>query len=197
MLFGRHEFDNSYRLQLRSLYQYGSKTISDYASRETYLCSRAYPDFTTVVQLNLATDHFVASRSDCSICDFLHRERHRCQIKWQKIVQIMQASELPPSHDTSAVAQYMAADSYAKIDRVLELLHGLPVVSLAPLANHSSSVVLSASFAAPAKFVSFYCAPTTPATPARPHKPRMHKTLQYRLVSQQLEIVLNVQNDLL
>ena len=135
-LFGRHEFEDSYRSQLRSLHQSGSEVISDYATRVTDLCSRAYPAFTTEVQLNLATEHFVGDLSDCNTRDFLRRERARRQINWQEVVQMAQASELPRAHDTAAVAQYMAADSCAKFDRVLKSSHGLPVVSLAPLANH-------------------------------------------------------------
>ena len=99
---------------------------------------------------------------------FFCRERVRRQINWQEVVQMAQASELPRAHDSAAVAQYMAADSCAKFDRVLESLHGLPVMSLAPLANHLSSVAPSVSSAAPAKFVSSYCAPTTQATPLVP-----------------------------
>ena len=46
-LFGRLDFENAYRQQLRGLAQSGSESVAAFASRTSDLSTRAYPDFLT------------------------------------------------------------------------------------------------------------------------------------------------------
>ena len=79
-LFGRLEFEDSYRQQLRELTQAGSESVASYAARTTDLSSHDYPYFTTEVQLDLAVEHFVSGLRDTSTRDYLRRERARRRI---------------------------------------------------------------------------------------------------------------------
>ena len=101
-LFGRLEFEDSYRQQLRELSQAGSESIAAYAARTTDLSSHAYPDFSTEVQLNLAVEHFVSGLREVSTRDYLRRERARRRINWQEAVQMAQACELPRCSEHSS-----------------------------------------------------------------------------------------------
>ena len=66
-----------------------------YASRTTDLSSRAYPNFSTENQLDLAVEHFISGLRDASTRDYLRRERARRRITWQEAVQMAQACEVP------------------------------------------------------------------------------------------------------
>ena len=46
-LFGKFEFERSFRAQLRTQAQSGAEVIAAYASRKTDICSKAYPEFAT------------------------------------------------------------------------------------------------------------------------------------------------------
>ena len=46
-LFGKFEFEGSFRAQLRTHAQSGAETIGAYAARTTDVCSKAYPAFAT------------------------------------------------------------------------------------------------------------------------------------------------------
>ena len=46
-LFGKFEFEGSFRAQLRTHAQAGAETIAAYAARTTDVCSKAYPAFAT------------------------------------------------------------------------------------------------------------------------------------------------------
>ena len=113
-LFGRLEFEDHYREQLRNLRQAGSEAISDYAARTSDLCSRAYPNFCTESQLDLAVEHFVSGLADVNTRDFLRRERARRRIAWTEAVQMAQASELPlPSASSVAAVPRRESSAYA------------------------------------------------------------------------------------
>ena len=101
-LFGRHEFQDSFRGQLRSLRQSGSEAVADFPVRVTDLCSRAYSKFFTEDQLDLAVSHFISGLADVTSREFLRRERARQNINWQEAVQMAQASE--PLHALDPVA---------------------------------------------------------------------------------------------
>ena len=58
-LFGRFEFEASYRATIRNLRQSGSESLAAYAARKPDLCSRAYANFSTEDQLLVAVDHFI------------------------------------------------------------------------------------------------------------------------------------------
>ena len=106
-LFGRFKFEGAYRATLRSLRQSGSESVASYAARVTDLCSRAYPNFSTDDQVNLAVDHFISGIADTSSRDYLMRERAWRLLKWQEAVRIAQASEIArlsePVHSNAAV----------------------------------------------------------------------------------------------
>ena len=70
-LFGRLDFEDSYRQQLRVLVQSGAESVATFASRTTDLSTRAYPNFPTDIQLDLAVDHFISGLRDASSCDYL------------------------------------------------------------------------------------------------------------------------------
>ena len=115
-LFGRLEFEDSYRQQLRVLVQSGSEAVAAFAARTSDLSSRAYPDFSTDVQLDLAVDHFISGLRDVSSRDYLRRERARRRIKWQEAIQMAQACEFPRAteYQTPLAAACTDAISNAK-----------------------------------------------------------------------------------
>ena len=69
-LFGRLEFEDSYRQQLRELAQAGSESMASYAARTTDLSSYAYPNFNADVQLDF---HQLPSSTLCRGCAMLRR----------------------------------------------------------------------------------------------------------------------------
>ena len=99
-LFGRLDFEDSYRQQLRVLVQSGAESVAAFASRTTDLSTRAYPDFPTDLQLDLAVDHFISGLRDASSRDYLRRERARRRISWQEADQMAQAREVPAPPST-------------------------------------------------------------------------------------------------
>ena len=77
------------------LIQSGDESVAAFASRTTDLSTRAYPDFPTDLQLDLAVDHFISGLRDAPFRDYLRRECARRHISWQEAVQMAQASEVP------------------------------------------------------------------------------------------------------
>ena len=136
-LFGRLEFEDSYRQQLREIAQTGSEFIASYAARTTDLTTRAYPKFSTDNQLDIAVEHFIAGLRDTSTRDYLRREHARRSITWQEAVQMAQACKLPRASDRSS--------------------------SLAAIANDASSATNANS--AQSSTTSNNCAITTPCPP--------------------------------
>ena len=67
--------EDAYRQQLRVLTQSGAEPVAAFASRTTDLSTRAYPNFPTELQLDLAVDHFISGLRDASSRDYLRRER--------------------------------------------------------------------------------------------------------------------------
>ena len=63
-LFGRLDFEDAYRQQLRVLVQSGAESVAAFALRTTDLSTRAYPDIPTDLQLDLAVDHFISGLRD-------------------------------------------------------------------------------------------------------------------------------------
>ena len=94
-LFGRLEFEDSYRQQLRELAQAGTESVASYAARTTDLTTRAYPKFSTENQLNIAVENLVSGLRDAATRDYLRCERARRSITWQEAVQMAQACTLP------------------------------------------------------------------------------------------------------
>ena len=92
-LFGKFEFQGAFRAQLRVLKQSGAESVSAYAARTTDLCAKAYAEFSTEHQLNLAIDHFIGGLADVATRDHLQRERARRALEWQETVRIAQAKE--------------------------------------------------------------------------------------------------------
>ena len=109
-LFGRLDFEDSYRQQFRVLVQFRPESVAGFASRTTDLSTRAYPDFPTDLQLDLAVDHFISGLRDASSHDYLRRERARRRISWPEAVQMAQASEVP------CAAKYTAPAAAASLD---------------------------------------------------------------------------------
>ena len=106
-LFGRNEFQDYFRAQLRALRQAGSETVADFAARVTDLCSHAYPKFSTEDQLDLAVFYFISGLADVTPREFLQKERARRNINWQEVVQMAQASEpLNALDPVAAIAQH-------------------------------------------------------------------------------------------
>ena len=89
------DFKDSYRQQLRVLVQAGAESVAAFASKTIDLSSRAYPDFPTNLQLDLAVDHSISGLREVFSRDYLRREQSRRRSKWQEAVQIAQASEMP------------------------------------------------------------------------------------------------------
>ena len=94
-LFGRLDFEDSYRQQLSVLVRSGAESVAAFASRTTDLSTRAYPNFPTELQLDLAVDHFISGLRDASSRDYLRRERARRRIAWQEAVQMALAAKVP------------------------------------------------------------------------------------------------------
>ena len=92
-LFGKFEFEVSYRAQLRNHSQSGAESIAAYAARTTEVCSKAYPAFATETQLSLAVDHFIAGLADATTRDYLLHDRALRTLTWQECVQMAQACE--------------------------------------------------------------------------------------------------------
>ena len=89
-LFGWYECEDNYRSQLLSLPQAGSESMAEYATRVTDFCSRAYPSYTTEIQLDLAVENFISGLVDVSSREYLQRERFFAALaklklcKWHK-----------------------------------------------------------------------------------------------------------------
>ena len=115
-LFGRFEFKGQYREALRSLKQSPGETVAAYAARASDLCSRAYPDFSTETQLDLATEHFISGIVDASSREFLRREFARRQLTWQEAVQLAQASEVNATSSSSSSAAIAGGPHVATAD---------------------------------------------------------------------------------
>ena len=90
-LFGKFEFEGSFRAQLRTNAQSRAESIAAYAARTTDVCSKAYPAFATEKQLSLAVDHFIAGLADITMRDYLLHDRACRSLSWQEIVQMAQA----------------------------------------------------------------------------------------------------------
>ena len=101
-LFGRLEFEHSYRQQLRELAQTGSESIASYAARTTDLTTRAYSKFSTENKLDIAVVHFIARLRDTSTRDYLRCERARRSITWEEAFQMAQACKLTRASDRSS-----------------------------------------------------------------------------------------------
>ena len=82
-----------------------------FAARTSDLSSRAYPNFDTDVQLDLAVDHFISGLRDVSSRDYLRRERVRRQIKWQEAIQMAQACEIPRAAEYQPPAAAACTDA--------------------------------------------------------------------------------------
>ena len=96
--------------QLRVLVQSGAESVVAFASRTTDLSTRAYPDFPTELQLDLAVDHFISGLRDASIRNCLRLKRARRRISWQEAVKIAQASKVPRA------AEYTSPGAAASLD---------------------------------------------------------------------------------
>ena len=81
-LFGKFEFDGSYSSMLRSHVQSGSESIAVYAAFTTYVCSKAYPNYSTETQLSLAIDHFISGLVDSTTRDYLLHDRASRLLTW-------------------------------------------------------------------------------------------------------------------
>ena len=79
-LFGKFEFEGSFRAQLRTHAQSGAETITAYAARTIYVCSIAYFAFATETQLSLAVDHFIVGLADITTRDYLLHDRACCPL---------------------------------------------------------------------------------------------------------------------
>ena len=65
-LFGRFSFEGAYCATLRVLQQSESESGAAYAAQTTDLCSHAYAEFVSKVQLSVAVNHFIAGLADSS-----------------------------------------------------------------------------------------------------------------------------------
>ena len=115
-IFGKYEFEGSYRAQLRSKVQSGSESVAAYAARTTGMCSKAYTNFTTETQLSLAYDHNIAGLADATWRGYLLHDRACRALTWQETVQMAQACEasrlsFPLSSVTAASAKVGARSS--------------------------------------------------------------------------------------
>ena len=90
-LFGKFEFEGSYRAQLRTHALSGAESIAAYAARTTDVCSKAYPAFVTKTQLSLAVDHFITGLGDITTRDYLLHDCACRSLSWQEVVQMAQA----------------------------------------------------------------------------------------------------------
>lgn len=94
MLFGRLKFEDAYRQKLRELKLLASELVNDYAARTSDLVSRAFPNYTTNAQLDIAVENFVAGLVNVSTGEYLRRERACRRIDWTETVQMAKASKL-------------------------------------------------------------------------------------------------------
>ena len=92
-LYGKFEFEESFRAQLRTHAQSGAETIAATAPRTTDVCSKAYPAIATETQLSLAVDHFIAGLADTTTRDYLLHDLGCFSLSWQEVVQMDQACE--------------------------------------------------------------------------------------------------------
>ena len=90
-IFGKVEFECSFRVQLRTHAQSGAEPIAAYAARTTDIFSKAYPAFPTETQLSLAVDHFITGLSDATTRDYLLHDRACRSLIWHEVVQMAQA----------------------------------------------------------------------------------------------------------
>ena len=119
-LFGKFEFEGSYRAQLRTHAQSGAESIAAYAERTTDICSMAYPAFATETQLLFVVDHFITGLADATTRDFLLHDRACRSLTWQEVVQMAQACEASrlslhaPSTFAPAASTKVAASALAE-----------------------------------------------------------------------------------
>ena len=92
------------------LAQFPAEPVAAFASRTTDLSTRAYPNFPTELQLDLAVDHFISGLRDVSSSDYLRRERIRRRITWQEAVHMAQAAEV------FLVAEYTSLSAASALD---------------------------------------------------------------------------------
>ena len=148
-LFGRLEFEDSYRQQLREIAHSGFESIAFYAARTTDLTTRAYTKFPTELELDIAVEHFIAGLRDTSTREYLRRKRASRRITWQEAVQMAQACKLPRASHISSFHAAIASDA-----------------SNAALANSAQSSRTSINNYA----ITMPCAPGNTGNPRRPHK---------------------------
>ena len=110
-LFGRFEFEASYRASRRNLRQAGAESIAAYAARTTDMCSRAFTNFSTEDQLSLVVDHFIAGLADQSSRTYLQRERAQRALEWLEAVRIAQTSEAARLSDYVVTAAAVASET--------------------------------------------------------------------------------------
>lgn len=114
-LFGRLDFEYSYKQQLCELVQSGAASVAAFASRTTELSTRAYFDFLTNLGLDLAVDYFISSLRDASFLDNLRRKRARRRISLQKAVQMAQSSKLPLTAEYNSPAAATSLDAMSAV----------------------------------------------------------------------------------
>ena len=146
-LFGRLEFEYSYRQQLRELVYADSESIASYAARTTDVTTRAYSKFPTEHQLDLAVENFIAGLRNTSARVYLRRERARRSITWQEAIQMASACVVPRASDRSSSHADIASDTLS-----------------ATFANSAQGPTTS----------SISCAITTPCAPGNPGNPQRH-----------------------
>ena len=118
-LFGKFEFETSYRAMLRNHTQAGAESVAAYAARTTNVCSKAYAGFSTETQLSLAVDHFIAGLADSTSRDYLLHDRACCPLTWQEVVQMAQAckaSRILQHAPSTAAAAVSAKDGAPALD---------------------------------------------------------------------------------
>ena len=85
-LFGRFEFENQFRKNLRTLHQFGAKSVSVYAANKfEALFARILHNFTNA-QILVAVTHFVFGFADKTVCEYLQQNRSRRLIEWQQAI---------------------------------------------------------------------------------------------------------------
>ena len=89
-LFGKFEFEGSFRAQLRTHAQSGAESIAAYAARTTDICSKPTPR-SQRKQLLLVVNHFITGLADAMTRDYLLHDRACRSLTWQEIVQMAQA----------------------------------------------------------------------------------------------------------
>ena len=120
-LFGKLEFEGSFRAQLRTHSQSGAESIVAYAARTTDIWSKAYPAFGTETQLLLAVDHFITGLADITTRDYLLHDCACRSLTWQEVVLIAQACEASRlslhAPSTFAAAVSTKVDAPALVER--------------------------------------------------------------------------------